>query len=571
MSDTRGVATRASAADPRRGLILLVVLVMIALLSLLAASYTFMVRANLNAAVAYHDQYQARMAAESGVQAAVTVLRNAGSDPGAWYNSPERFKAIVVAGAPKDMDLGQKNTNTSDQYDPNAPQAWRYNVVAPNYDDPSTVRYGLTDECSKLDLNRATESQLTRLFEMVIPQDTTNPVDIKVLVDSLLDWRDPSPAPRANGAKDEYYGSLDPPYRCKGAPFSTIEELLLVRGYSAWVVFGEDYNRNGLLDPNEDDGDASFPPDNADGALFAGVAPYFTLWTRERNVSKDNRARINLNLKDAQKLQEAMSKEFQPNIVSYVMEVRGAGQAFNSVMNLLPAPPPPKEEEEEPTTSQPATSQPGEATSQPGEGDTSTTEPTSQPELGLSKGLRKSSSDLHQAQGASEKKPKAKLPVFKNLTATVPPGTYEDLPLILDRLTVQPTPMFMGRINVSTAPRPVLAMIEELTDEELEAIVAARRELTPEERATPAWLLTRSVVDENKFRRILDKLATSSSVFRVESVGYADHVGVVERINVVLEMRGPVPQVLYQRNLGSLGVAYRPHGDEFRGVRERTP
>lgn len=546
----------------RRGLILVVVLVMIALLSLLAAGYTFMVRANLNAAIAYHDQFQARMAAESGVQAAITVLRVARNDPGAWYNSPERFKAIVVNGAPKQTDVIQENTN-SDQYDPNAPQAWRYNVVAPDYDDPSTVRYGLTDECSKLDLNRATESQLRRLFEIVIPQETTNTIDVNVLVDSLLDWREPGAVPRANGAKDEYYNSLDPPYRCKGGLFSTIEELLLVRGFTAWVVFGEDYNRNGLLDPNEDDGDASFPPDNADGVLYAGVAPFFTLWSREMNVSKDNRPRINLNLKDAQKLQEALSAEFRPEIVSYVMEVRGGGGAFNSVMNLLPAPPPPPEEEEESTT-QPATSQPEEI-------DPSTSQPTSQSRLGMSKGLRQSSSDLHQARGASEKKPKAKRPVYQNLTATIPPGTVEDLPLILDRLTVQPTPMFSGRINVGTAPRPVLAMIEDLTDEELDAIVAARRELTPEERATPAWLLTRSVIDENRFRQILDRLAMGSSVFRIESVGYADHVGVVERINVVLEMRGPVAQVLYERNLGSLGVAYRPHAEEVRGVRSGPP
>lgn len=542
-------------ARRRRGLILLVVLVMVVLLTLLAAGYTFMVRANLSAAIAYHEQFQARMAAESGVQRAVVMLREARGNPGAWYDNPDQFRAIVVAGAPDKANPIEKTNN--DQYDPHAPQAWRFNVVAPNYDDPSIVRYGLIDECSKLDLNRATESQLRRLFEIAIPQETTNPVDVNVLVDSLLDWRTQGPTSRPSGAKDDYYTTLSPPYQCKGAPFSTVEELLLVRGFTAWIVFGEDYNKNGLLDPNEDDGDATFPPDNADGALYAGVAPYFTLWSREMNVSNDSRARINLNMKDAQKLQEALSEEFAPEIVSYVMEVRGAGQAFNSVMNLLPAPPPPVEEEEEASTSQPATSQPQ-------FGDPS----TSQPASGMDDGSKQPSSDLDQARGASEKKPKAKQPVYQNLTATIPPGTPEDLPLILDRLTVQPSPMFTGRINVGTAPRPVLAMIEQLTDEELEAIVAARRELTPEERATPAWLLTRSVIDENRFRQILDKLATTSSVFRIESVGYADHVGVVERINVVLEMRGPVPQVLYQRNLGSLGVAYRPHGEETRGVRE---
>src|SRR6185503_18301260 len=105
------------------------------------------------------------------------------------------------------------------------------------------------------------------------------------------DWRENGPTPRPKGAKDEYYLSLNPPYRAKGAPFATVEELLLVKGFTGWIVFGEDYNRNGLLDPSENDGDATFPPDNSDGALFPGVAPFLTLWSRENNQSSDGRTR----------------------------------------------------------------------------------------------------------------------------------------------------------------------------------------------------------------------------------------------------------------------------------------
>jgi hypothetical protein len=35
-------------------------------------------------------------------------------------------------------------------------------------------------------------------------------------------------------------------------------------------------------------------------------------------------------------------------------------------------------------------------------------------------------------------------------------------------------------------------------------------------------------------------------------------------------MRGPMPQVLYTRNLSSLGPAYRPHGIEQRGGTEQV-
>jgi len=545
------------ASRGQRGLILVVVLVMIALLSLLAASFTFMVRANLHAAMAAEERFQARLAAESGIQRAIVMLRQSRNDPGAWYDNPAQFKGWLVYGE-EDRDAVPR-TVESERYDPNARPAWRFNLVAPNYDAPNTVRYGITDECSKLNLNTATAEQLYRLFATAIPQDQRNPVNLDVLVDSLLDWREAGDEPRPNGAKNEFYQSQRPPYRCKGGPFSTIEELLLVRGFNGWVLFGEDYNRNGLLDPNEDDGEASFPMDDSDGVLFAGVAPYLTLWSRETNASSDGRPRINLNLKDTQKLQEQLAEQFSPEIISYVLEIRGAGLTFNSVMNLLPAPPPPEPEE-------PTGKDGGAGTSQPGDEGASASQPASQPTPGIRD--RSTGRLFDQDRSGTGRGPPA--PVYRDLTQTPPPGTYADLPLILDRLTVHPQPMLAGRINISTAPLPVLATLVELSEEEVGAIVEARAALKPEERTTAAWLLQRQVIDENKFRRILDKITTGCSVFQIESVGYGDHVGVVERLNVILEMRGPVPQVLYTRNLSALGPAYTPHGLERRGPRERT-
>jgi len=340
------------------------------------------------------------------------------------------------------------------------------------------------------------------------------------------------------------------------------------------VLFGEDYNRNGLLDPNEDDGDESFPPDNADGELYRGVEPFLTVWSREMNVSNDRRPRVNLNLQDTEKLREMLEEDFDSNVVSYVLEVRSAGKTFNSVMNLLPAPPPGEEEAPE---EEPQTTREGEEAQVPVEEAASQEdETTSQPADENAEGDGEGLSDLEQTTSAPEEEVRVvRVPVYENLTEAEPPGTIEMLSLILDRLTVDPLPTFAGRINVSTAPREVLSAIEELTDEEVEAIVTTRRELTGLEMATPAWLLTRGVLDEGKFRMLLDGtalldpkpgglLTAKSSVYRAESVGYADHLGVVERLLVVFEMRGPIVQVLYRRDLGGLGPAYMPHGIERR-------
>ncbi|MEK6643676.1 MAG: hypothetical protein AABZ08_07175 [Planctomycetota bacterium] len=549
------MTTTRCSSNPR-GLILIVVLVVVVLLALLAASYTFMVQAHVRATMTERDHFQARMAAQSGIERAVVLLRENRNDPGKWYDNPAVFHGAIVYTESK--DAARSELIERETYDPSAPPTWRFSLMAPNYDNRSTVRYGITDECSKININTATEEQLRRLFDLTIPRDSQHPVDIEVLVQSLLDWREPGEAARPSGAKSDYYQSQRPPYRCKGAPFATVEELLMVRGFSGWVLYGEDYNRNGMLDPNEDDGTTTFPPDNSDGTLFVGLAPYLTLWSNETNLSADGRPKINLNMENTQDLQAALEAEIRPELTSYVMQVRTGGTRFNSVMNLIPAPPPDPEEEGEVESKKPS-SQP--VTSRP-----TGSQPTSQPSKGMSGDGRSGSSD--QNAPGSEKSGKA--PVFKDLTPTPPPGTYDDLPQILDRLTVNPAPFLTGRINVSTAPREVLAAIEELSPEQVTAIAAARSTLRPEDRTTAAWLLRSNAISENKFRQIFNKITTGSSAFTIESVGYADHTGVVERINVVLEMRGPMPQYLYTRNLAKLGPAYRPHGIEQRGTTERV-
>lgn len=48
------------------------------------------------------------------------------------------------------------------------------------------------------------------------------------------------------------------------------------------VFFGEDWNDNGLLEENENDGDRSFPPDDMDGRVRPGLSSLFTAWTDGR-------------------------------------------------------------------------------------------------------------------------------------------------------------------------------------------------------------------------------------------------------------------------------------------------
>lgn len=75
----------------------------------------------------------------------------------------------------------------------------------------------------------------------------------------------------------------------------TVDQLALLSGFSSELLDGEDLNRNGVLDPNEDDGDASPPTDNADGRLDFGLREYLTVHSVERLTANDGSTRVNIN------------------------------------------------------------------------------------------------------------------------------------------------------------------------------------------------------------------------------------------------------------------------------------
>jgi hypothetical protein len=82
------------------------------------------------------------------------------------------------------------------------------------------------------------------------------------------------------GAESQAYLRLNPPYRCKNGDFESTEELRLVMGAHLDILYGEDVNMNGVLDPNEDDGDVSPPADDRDGHLDPGILEYLTVYSR---------------------------------------------------------------------------------------------------------------------------------------------------------------------------------------------------------------------------------------------------------------------------------------------------
>lgn len=74
----------------------------------------------------------------------------------------------------------------------------------------------------------------------------------------------------------------------------SLAELELIPGVTPEMVRGEDWNLNGRLDPDEDDGDASWPPDNSDGELDAGWSGIVTASSRDGGLAVSGQARLDL-------------------------------------------------------------------------------------------------------------------------------------------------------------------------------------------------------------------------------------------------------------------------------------
>jgi DNA uptake protein ComE-like DNA-binding protein len=143
---------------------------------------------------------------------------------------------------------------------------------------------GAQDAGARININRATRDQLLAV-QPLMGEDQ---------VDAVLDWIDDDDDTRELGAEVGYYKSQAGGVEPRNGPMRSITELELVAGIDQTDVRGEDWNLNGVLDPNEDDGEVSWPPDNRDGQLDRGWSGVFTTQSVENPKGKSGEPRLDL-------------------------------------------------------------------------------------------------------------------------------------------------------------------------------------------------------------------------------------------------------------------------------------
>ncbi|HAQ66510.1 MAG TPA: hypothetical protein DCR70_01910 [Phycisphaerales bacterium] len=150
---------------------------------------------------------------------------------------------------------------------------------------------GPLDEGAKLNINVATSVQLTN-----IPNMTPD------VVDAIVDWRDADDNVQGLGAESDYYSNRSLGYKPRNGNFRSFAELELVAGAWPQYVRGEDWNLNGRLDPNENDGNKSFPNDKPDGKLDGGWSKFLTATSVQSPMSLSGEEKLPLKGADPESL-----------------------------------------------------------------------------------------------------------------------------------------------------------------------------------------------------------------------------------------------------------------------------
>jgi len=430
-----------------------------AILCTLALEVAFSSRLRLNVTAAVSRGTQALFLARAGVERAVYDLTR------------DQDKVLTM------NDLRENETRTYHNVELGD---GRYTLLATLDGDGEPI-YGICDEAGKINLNVADVSVI-RKVPGISPDAAAEIVALK---------------------------------KRSGQEFHDLFDLLLIEGIDLAMLFGEDVNGNGLLDPNEDDGDESWPPDNADGRLDCGPARYLTTWSAIRNVSEKGEARVDLNSADAKTLRKSvpgLTAQQAESIVEHRKNKKFAGIADLLDVELV-----------EKTT----TSSSGKDSSKKPSDSKKTSRPSAK-----------------EAEKPGEKK--------KSETTYKKTGKKafdtKGLAGIADYVATTKDKIRKGLVNINTAREEVLECLPGISHGTARAIVKFRTS-GADGFTSVADLLQVSGVSTTVFKQVCPHICARSDVHSVLSFGEVGDGGMYRCARAVIDRTGKSPALLYWQEI----------------------
>jgi len=227
-----------SAFRNSKGVALVMVLWVVAILSVVVLEFCFAMRTEVNIAKNYKEELQLYAMAEGGVQRAVTEL---------IYTLDPRIHQMRKTLNPDEISPAEREWVTDGR-----PYLLPF--------DLGECEIRVMSEAGKININLVSESLLRKIMGNLGLEEEQR----DIVVDSIMDWRDPDDLRRLNGAENDYYQSLKEPYYCKNGSLDSIEELLLIRGVTSDLF-------NGGKVKEKEDGSKGYSPGLKD--IFSIYSP----------------------------------------------------------------------------------------------------------------------------------------------------------------------------------------------------------------------------------------------------------------------------------------------------------
>lgn len=190
----------------QRGAVLLLVLVVVALLSALLTEWAFSTLVDMRLTETFRDSNRAYYLARGGVEVGRQLL---------W------------------MDKNDFDAST---------EMWGTGIPSYPVSDEATVSISIVDEDGRFNLNQLVDPVGNSLeagrkrFEGLLKNFDVDDSEAEALSHALTDWIDKNDTTFGRGAENPWYQGLTPPMACKNDKLDTVDELLLVKGFTPEIV-----------------------------------------------------------------------------------------------------------------------------------------------------------------------------------------------------------------------------------------------------------------------------------------------------------------------------------------------
>ncbi|HWB20348.1 MAG TPA: hypothetical protein VG711_08625, partial [Phycisphaerales bacterium] len=466
-------------AHAPRGLVILIVLWAIAIAAIVTSAVQLHSFRQAMLGRESLERIQARWAARSGIEDTIAVMTDMTERP-----VPDDAKAIYL-----EMEKVAQGDTLNASYD------IRHQTDGRDY-------LGPMDEQSKLNINR-----LGATYLMVDDEVTPDQVD------ALRDWMDQDDQVSTFGVESDWYQSRVPPYEARNGNLLSITELEMVAGIAPEYARGEDFNGNNRLDPNENDGDLTAPPDNRDGQLQYGYEGYMSAFSYGGGGATDSgQPRIYVAKATADELTERLKID-QKQAEAIISMFKTAGASLDQLYTQQLG-----------QTTAPTSINPGQTNNQ----NQSQTQSENQNQNQNSSGKGSSNSSA----GATS------------------PLTAEQIVAATNELTTQPLyERQFGKININTVSADLLRKIFEFRrmDESLADELLYLRDAKPTGITDLADFRKIGDLSDQDYRSLIDLFCTKSNVFTISSRGRSWGSGMEVEIIVTVD-RSTIPvQILEYR------------------------